>query len=711
MNNNKNLELLIKTKIWEKQYPDFIDYLDDKFVKKEIKINSSGILCRNNKEIIFNKGKSYPKPFNKLLKIKKNTENGKFIVKCDKYTQDLMELPDQKAAYIVYSGLSFEEWKTGLYRLYQGDIFKIGKVFFKILDIHINGEKSLSYSNNDDIVNSFSSNSLINNLLINGQQIIKGSFSPSNNLKHKKFFSKNDTLNRSNSILTPKISNHKRNESFEVLLNKSTQKLNKVSSFKLMTVKQKNLYHNQNTKNDNFLKKKEKLRLKKPKNKKNQVCRICYGEESDNDNPLISPCLCKGSMKYIHYLCLKNWFNSKIESDISLDTEEREKGTITYNTRDLSCELCKEKLPDYIRHNNKLYNITFYRPDYEEFIVLESVRADEERIKYIHLISFDNKNEIVIGRSNKCQLSIPEISISRVHSVIHKRFGELYLEDNNSRYGTLVLVQNNNMIMDNKLPLKLQINNTYIKLRIHIPFYLKCCGYQDTLESNKFDYAIQNKKNIDILSYFVIKENNLNTDNDHEEENQSEEKKSNNNNDNKTNKSNNSKINNKNTNNNNNKNITNSVKKLIIYSKNSNNSNKKNIINENLSNLLLDDDNTNKNKIEDKIRSISNEKDNSFNKNGVNNYFLNPLLNRFKKIFIKKEEKEENRLPRLGDINISSYKDNFSLIFDKTRTNSSKKQLNLINLNKSDFSVEPSNYPSTNSPRIFLYRKQKNNIK
>ena len=709
MNNNKNLELLIKTKIWEKQYPDFIDYLDDKFVKKEIKINSSGILCRNNKEIIFNKGKSYPKPYNKLLKIKKNKENGKFIVKCDKYTQDLMQLPDQKAAYIVYSGLSFEEWKTGLYRLYQGDIFKIGRVFFKILDIHINGEKSLSYSDNDDIINNFSSNSLISNLLINGQQIIKGSFSPNNSLKHKKFFSKNDTLNRSNSILTPKISNHKRNESFEVLLNKSTQKLNKVSSFKLMTVKQKNHYHNQNTKNDNFLKKKEKLRLKKPKNKKNQACRICYGEESDNDNPLISPCLCKGSMKYIHYLCLKNWFNSKIENDISLDTEEREKGTITYNTRDISCELCKEKLPDYIRYNNKLYNITFYRPDYEEFIVLESVRADEERIKYIHLVSFDNKNDIVIGRSNKCQLSIPEISISRVHSVIHKRFGELFLEDNNSRYGTLVLLQNNNMIMDNKFPLKLQINNTYIKLRIHIPFYLKCCGYQNTLESNKFDYAIQNKKNIDILSCFVIKENNLNTDNDYEEENQSEEKKSSNNNDNKTNKSNNSKINNKNTNNN--KNITNSTKKLIIYSKNSSNSNKKNIINENLSNLLLDEDNANINKIEDKIRSISNEKDNSFNKNGVNNYFLNPLLNRFKKIFIKKEEKEENRLPRLGDINISSYKDNFSLIFDKTRTNSSKKQLNLLNLNRSDCSIEPSNYPSTNSPRIFLYRKQKNNVK
>ena len=123
------------------------------------------------------------------------------------------------------------------------------------------------------------------------------------------------------------------------------------------------------------------------------------------------------------------------------------------------------------------------------------------RIKYIHLISFDNKSEIILGRSDKCELSIPEISVSHVHSIIRKRSGELFLLDNNSRYGTLVLVQNNNMIINNKFPLKLQINHTYIKIRINVPFYLKCCGYQDTLESKKYDYPTQNKK---ILIFYLF---------------------------------------------------------------------------------------------------------------------------------------------------------------------------------------------------------------
>ena len=35
-------------------------------------------------------------------------------------------------------------------------------------------------------------------------------------------------------------------------------------------------------------------------------CRICY--EDDSKEPLIVPCSCSGSMKYIHTSCLQKWF-------------------------------------------------------------------------------------------------------------------------------------------------------------------------------------------------------------------------------------------------------------------------------------------------------------------------------------------------------------------------------------------------------------------
>ncbi|OQS54216.1 SUD1 [Ecytonucleospora hepatopenaei] len=51
----------------------------------------------------------------------------------------------------------------------------------------------------------------------------------------------------------------------------------------------------------------------------NPKCKICYGVDTENDK-LIRPCKCKGSMKYIHSLCLEEWLSSESVS---------------------SCEICK----------------------------------------------------------------------------------------------------------------------------------------------------------------------------------------------------------------------------------------------------------------------------------------------------------------------------------------------------------------------------------
>ena len=39
------------------------------------------------------------------------------------------------------------------------------------------------------------------------------------------------------------------------------------------------------------------------------ICRICMDgvEEEENMGPLISPCMCRGSMSYVHSGCLNRW--------------------------------------------------------------------------------------------------------------------------------------------------------------------------------------------------------------------------------------------------------------------------------------------------------------------------------------------------------------------------------------------------------------------
>lgn len=40
-----------------------------------------------------------------------------------------------------------------------------------------------------------------------------------------------------------------------------------------------------------------------------EICRICHCE-SEPDQPLISPCHCSGSLRYVHQSCLQKWIKS-----------------------------------------------------------------------------------------------------------------------------------------------------------------------------------------------------------------------------------------------------------------------------------------------------------------------------------------------------------------------------------------------------------------
>ena len=508
MKNNNNYDLIIKTKIWETDNYELVDYDNPYFTKKSLKVNSSGVLCRKENEIFLSKQKGQE---NALLKIKKNDNNYSYKIDCGKFSKDLNSLSNEDAAFMVFKSDFFKDPKTikdRFYKLNQGDIIKVGRVYLKLLDYEIYEEESTdknkdtSSNNNEDkksLIRNFSQNSSI----IKGQEVIKGTFiNDDNRLRINA-----DLINKNSIDNNCILSNRNRSNNSNILnINFKTKnsfylpRIN--SSEELLVIKHK---RNQNPKKENS----KKIIINHHKIKKlqkNRVCRICYGEDSSIDNPLIYPCICKGSMKYIHYLCLKNWLNSKVES---MEQYSEDNPIISYNTKEICCELCKTQFPDYIRYKEKLYNITFYKPNFKEFLVFESLRNDRNsnnKSRYINIVSFDNRKFINIGRSNKCDFSIPEISLSRFHSLIYKIKGELYIEDNKSKFGTLILIQNNNIEINNYMPLKLQIARTYIKIKKDLPLFYSCCN-SEIIDDQKFDYQEQNQKHLNVFSYFKIKDN------------------------------------------------------------------------------------------------------------------------------------------------------------------------------------------------------------
>lgn len=660
-NKISNSELSIKCTIWERETFELIDYYSKETIDTRFKVNSSGVISRNNKQISFIPGESNPEASSDLIRIRKNESDGRFIIDCGEWSKDLAQLVDEQGAFMVYRGISIKQLNNNLnnryYKLSQGDIIKIGRIYFKVLDIHLKSYNADIKSNADSTIRgTIIRSSSCNSIVVNGQEIIKGAFSPNQNKKDAVdlCLSGNANLNQNNnSLFVIEKTNKKENESANKIISKVGSNKELFSMTKKNNKKTKDKVE-KNNKNEKKVDEKNEMDGNNQKNKSNRICRICYGDDTTSENPLICPCICKGSMKYIHYECLKNWLNSKIEEDISVDSENPEVEVISYNRKDISCELCKEKLPDYVKHNDRYYNISFYKPKFEEFVVLESMRADKHKAKFIHIISYDKKSSINIGRANECELSISELSVSRFHCIIHKDEGELFLEDNSSKFGTLVLIQNNNMYMNDYVPLKVQTNKTYIKFKIVKPFKISCCRDPYIFESKKYDYQIQNRKCFDILSYFIIKEDDPNqTEKEEEEEN-------------------------------------------------------KNNINEKENDLIDDDDkNENEGKKEDSNvnninKELINDDTKKENKSEIDYEHLDSKTHshRIKKVNIKKGKNDASELPNLNKINIEHFRDSISLIADKdgkqpganNNNGQQNKQISLIKLSKKE-----GNYDKTNA--------------
>lgn len=72
-------------------------------------------------------------------------------------------------------------------------------------------------------------------------------------------------------------------------------------------------------------------------------CRICLLEGNQENDPLISPCDCKGSIKFVHLECLRHWINGRLNL-----SEQQQRPVFV---RQLLCELCKVPYPSAILYN------------------------------------------------------------------------------------------------------------------------------------------------------------------------------------------------------------------------------------------------------------------------------------------------------------------------------------------------------------------------
>ena len=185
---------------------------------------------------------------------------------------------------------------------------KIGKIIIRIRRIKLGNQNKKKKNNNNDLCSSLSMDK-INDLREIGTNAV------------------NDNIEET------EINNDIKNEQKEIYYFSMNNKNNR-------TIEINNI--------DNYEKNNDEESSDKNSDSTQKVCRICYQEEDDENNPLIQPCLCSGSMKFIHLKCLKQWIYTR--SCILIENNEY---CNIFLLKEVDCELCKNKLPDYVRHKNK----------------------------------------------------------------------------------------------------------------------------------------------------------------------------------------------------------------------------------------------------------------------------------------------------------------------------------------------------------------------
>ena len=134
-------------------------------------------------------------------------------------------------------------------------------------------------------------------------------------------------------------------------------------------------------------------------------------------------------MGHIHTSCLKDWLNSKkvVFEGIKVTS---------YFWKALECELCKQPFENKMR-SSMFAIMQFDKPD-DNYMILESIKSAPAKVVHVFDLRYD---EFKVGRSVDTDMKIADISVSRTHSFIKIRDGKIVVEDNGSKFGTLVKIQ------------------------------------------------------------------------------------------------------------------------------------------------------------------------------------------------------------------------------------------------------------------------------
>lgn len=189
----------------------------------------------------------------------------------------------------------------------------------------------------------------------------------------------------------------------------------------------------------------------------NLQCKFCLSNDlEDPKNPVISPCKCSGSMKFVHLQCLKSWIRRRIS------VKESSQVTLI-KWKSLSCELCRAPYPFAISFNGQIFELVDCALPNSPYIVFEHSLGKSNTQLFV--VSFAKQQEFTIGRSGDNDIVLDDTCVSRKQAILLLQNDGVYLKDLGSKFGTLVLMQRPYALKPNET-LCIQCGNILLNLSV-----------------------------------------------------------------------------------------------------------------------------------------------------------------------------------------------------------------------------------------------------
>ena len=236
---SKNYFIKLKSKTWDETINNMINYSDITYNEEKMEISENGFLYRIENTISFshNMNKIFEKY--QLMKIEKKDE---YYIKTNISSGNLKEMPKENLCWFTIKNNNYKKEnkkKSIVYKLNEGDVFKLGRLYIRLLKINFNSylrNNKYPFEITEEGISQNSKRSYsLNSLNLNNTEIIRGVF---HNKTKKISITPNNYSSSFTTIILPRIN----------------------SDNKLLNIKKK-IFNESKLNNDNLIIKKKKISL------------------------------------------------------------------------------------------------------------------------------------------------------------------------------------------------------------------------------------------------------------------------------------------------------------------------------------------------------------------------------------------------------------------------------------------------------------------